>query len=505
MTRLLVGTVVGLLLAAGALPAQEGVERGRIKQVDPDKGTITLTVDGKDREVTLTDRTRVVGPGGKDIAEPLKDRALREGTPVQFRVESREGKEILVGLRVGGGGGQGSGPGADILRGKIKKLDLDRMTLVVTSDGKDRELLLTEQTNVIGAEGKDLKEKLEGFKEGVEIYFKPATRDGKEVAQGVARVDVINRRQQGQQPQPPLVKVDTSKFKPLTELGTEQYHGFKGGLYPDGKNERPAAHESAGLRLAKQVQPLDADGKPSPDGKIVLLSVGMSNTSQASDGFRRALAAEPDRNPHLVFVNGAQGGVTAARMQSADDGPGSKYWSFVDERLQQAKVTRAQVQAVWIKQADARPTEGFPAYAEKLQAKLARIVGVLAQRFPNVKLVYLSSRTYGGYATTPLNPEPYAYEGGFAVKWLIEQQIKGDPALNYDPNKGAVKAPWLSWGPYLWANGSTRRADGFSYDRDDFSPDDGTHESPSGVEKVGKLLLQFFKADSTTRSWFLKP
>jgi Cu/Ag efflux protein CusF len=500
MTRVLVGTVVGLLLWTSTLPAQQDIQRGRIKKVDADKGTITITVDGKDRDLVVTDRTHVADVAGKDVADGLKDKAFREGAPVVFKAESRDGKEVLVGLKLVGPG-QGRGPGGDILRGKIKKLDLANKTLTVTSDGKDHELLLSDETNVLGGRGKDLKERLEGFKEGVEIFFRPVMRDGKEVAAGLKRVDADNRPQP---PQTELPKVDTSKFKPLTELGTEEYHGYKGGLYPEGKNERPAAHESAGLRLAKQVQPLDADGKPSPEGKIVLMSVGMSNTAQASEGFRRALAGYPDRNPRLVFVNGSQGGVTAAMMQSAADGPGTKYWSFVDERLRQAGVSRPQVQAVWIKQADARPTQGFPGYAEKLQAELARIVGVLHERVPNLKLVYLSSRTYGGYATTPLNPEPYAYEGGFAVKWLIEQQIKGDAALNYDPAKGAVKAPWLSWGPYLWANGSTKRADGFSYERGDFSPDDGTHQSPSGQRKVGELLLQFFKTDSTTRPWFVK-
>ena len=43
----------------------------------------------------------------------------------------------------------------------------------------------------------------------------------------------------------------------------------------------------------------------------------------------------------------------------------------------------------------------------------------------------------------PGNSEPFSYESGFAVKWLVEQQLKGDPALNYDPQKGTVQAPWL--------------------------------------------------------------
>ncbi len=88
------------------------------------------------------------------------------------------------------------------------------------------------------------------------------------------------------------------------------------------------------------------------------------------------------------------------------------------------------------------------------------------------------------------------------MKWLIEQQIKGNPELNFDPKKGAVKAPWLSWGPYLWANGTTKRADDFFSEKEDFGPD-GTHHAAAGVRKMGELLLKFFENDSTTKGWFL--
>src|SRR5207248_8515088 len=113
-------------------------------------------------------------------------------------------------------------------------------------------------------------------------FFKASRQDGQEVVEGLklATGDGPPR-----QPVPP--RVNTSKLKPLTELGKEKYQGFEGGLYPGGKNERPAAHEAAGLALAKQVRPLDRDGKPSDEGRIVLLSVGMSNTAQASQGFQR--------------------------------------------------------------------------------------------------------------------------------------------------------------------------------------------------------------------------
>lgn len=301
-------------------------------------------------------------------------------------------------------------------------------------------------------------------------------------------------------------KVDDATLIPLTELEKDEYRGFRGGLYPNGKNERPASHEAAGRAISGRIQPLDAEGRPSGDGKIVLLSVGMSNTTQEFSAFKLLVDADREKNPRLVIVDGAQGGMSAARIVDPEDNAsGAKYWTTVEDRLKASGVSRAQVRAAWIKQADARPSRAFPEHAQVLREELARIVRLLHARFPNLQLVYLSSRTYGGYARTPLNPEPYAYESGFAVKWLIEQQLNGDPALNFDPGKGPVNAPWLSWGPYLWANGATQRKDGLTYEESDFVPTDGTHPSASGRQKVAGLLVQFFKTDTTARAWFLGP
>jgi hypothetical protein len=300
----------------------------------------------------------------------------------------------------------------------------------------------------------------------------------------------------------PPQESEVSGVKPLTELGKGDYKGFAGGLYPDGKNERPAAHEKAGLALAKQVQPLDREGQPSANGRIVILSVGMSNTTQEYSAFMRLADTDKQKNPMVVLVDGAQGGMSADRIAMESRRRGSQYWMMVRQLLRRSGVTRAQVQVAWIKEADPRPKEGFPKHAQRLQSELRAIVRQMHERFPNLKLVYLSSRIYGGYARSSLNPEPYAYEGGFAVKWLIEQQLKGEAALNFDPDKAEVRAPWLSWGPYLWANGTSKRKDGVFYEPNDFEQD-GTHPSPRGAHKVAKQLLHFFKTDSTTKSWFV--
>lgn len=110
----------------------------------------------------------------------------------------------------------------------------------------------------------------------------------------------------------------------------------------------------------------------------------------------------------------------------------------MDERIRRAGATAAQVQVVWLKQAEISPARlgEFPAHARVLRDNVAIILHKLKARFPNLCLAYLSSRIYAGYPTTALNPEPYAYESAFSVRWLIEAQIDNDPNLNCDATKG---------------------------------------------------------------------
>jgi hypothetical protein len=92
-----------------------------------------------------------------------------------------------------------------------------------------------------------------------------------------------------------------------------------------------------------------------------------------------------------------------------------------------------------------------------------------------------------------LSPEPIAYESAFAVKWLIEERIK-----NPSPDRSI---PWVSWGPYLWADGLTPRSDGLIWERSDFETD-GVHMSPQGALKVATILLEFFQKDTAAKRWF---
>ncbi len=285
-------------------------------------------------------------------------------------------------------------------------------------------------------------------------------------------------------------------FTPLTDPDPPVYKGQPLGLYPEG-NVRPAAHEKLGLSLAAQVIPRNAAGQADPNGKVVFLSVGMSNTTQEFTAFLALAKADPLRNPRVQAVDGAIGGKTAALIAGQPD----QYWPEVDRRIEAAQVSAAQVQVVWLKEADAGPTLPFPEHAQALQSEIQTVIGQARARFPNLKLVYLSSRIYAGYATSSLNPEPYAYESAFAVKWLIERQIKAAPEM--EASKGAF--PWLAWGPYLWADGLKPRADGLTWACTELRESDGTHPGPAAREKVARLLLDFLHSDSTARVWYVAP
>lgn len=291
---------------------------------------------------------------------------------------------------------------------------------------------------------------------------------------------------------------------PLTDLGNSPYirmdgqvTEFTGGLYPGGSNTRPAENESAGLAIASQIVPLGLDGAPEPaDGSIVMISIGMSNAQMDFQTLMDMVHRNPEINPRLTLVNGALGGQTADFWVD----PASMTWDQVDLALDRAGVSPLQVQVAWIKQTF-RQGGAFPGKALELQAALETIIHNALDRYPNLRMVFLSSRTRSFTYDRGLSPEPVAFETGFAVKWLIEAQINGDPGLNFDPSQGEVRAPFLSWGPYLWIDGLNPRSDGLTWTPQDLA-EDCTHPSASGLDKVGRMMFDFFTTDTLAAPWF---
>jgi hypothetical protein len=282
---------------------------------------------------------------------------------------------------------------------------------------------------------------------------------------------------------------------PLMDLTGGSYQGEPGGLYPNGSNSTPASHLAAGLDLARGIGPLDATGQPSPSGRYAFVSIGMSNTTQEFSAFMPLANADASRDPSLVIVDGAQGGQTAADWAN----PGCQCWTTLDNRLRQANVSAAQVAVAWVKLANRQPGEGWPTHARRLKDDTAVVLQRLKSRFANLRIAYLSSRIYAGYATTTLNPEPYAYQSGFSVRWTIEDQLNGSLTFT----GAGAQAPWIAWGPYLWADGLRARSDGLTWACSELAAD-GTHPSATGRQKVAQMLLDFVRTDATAREWYVR-
>jgi lysophospholipase L1-like esterase len=284
---------------------------------------------------------------------------------------------------------------------------------------------------------------------------------------------------------------------PLTDLVGGAYQGQPGGLYPGTRNDPPAGHLAAGLQRARAIEPLDGDGRPSASGRYAFVSIGMSNTTQEFGTFVPLANADPLKDPRLSIVDGAQGGMTAADWAN----PACSCWTELERRLRQVNLTAAQIATAWVKLADRQPSSGWPAYATTLRDETIVVLQHLKSRFANLQIAYLSSRIYAGYATTTLNPEPYAYQSGFSMRWVIEDQINGSAQLVFDGP--ASRAPWIAWGPYLWADGLRTRSDGLFWACSDFNTD-GTHPAAAGRQKVADLLIDFVHSDPTAREWYAR-
>jgi hypothetical protein len=248
-----------------------------------------------------------------------------------------------------------------------------------------------------------------------------------------------------------------------------------------------------------------------------MLAVGMSNAArefgvpgrQQPHTFIGMSLMDPSVNSsNLVMITGARSGQDAPDWEHAND---YNYNWIRDNQLLPNGVTENQVQIIWLKQAngDARTFAPLPspqADAYVLMQRLGNTLRALKTRYPNLRQVFISSRIYAGYSNDNLNPEPYAYETGFAVKWLIEAQIQQMATGVIDPHAGDLNyntvAPWIAWGPYMWANGDMPRSDGLVWLPQDFATD-GTHPFIEGQRKVASMLMNFFSQSPLTQCWFV--
>ena len=187
----------------------------------------------------------------------------------------------------------------------------------------------------------------------------------------------------------------------------EKYKGQDGGLYGAGQNGSPESHprrcqkrscqDRAGS-TRKAVHPSGTTRHKSRFDQHVECDASIFASSKSSR------MPDADKIPRAsTIADCAQGGRAMAQWVSPDRPP--LRWK---PRRRRARPCRSpkQVQIAWVKLADVRPTGELADHTGKLQKDTIAVVQNAKAMFPNLKIVYLGSRIYAGYATTPLNPEP---------------------------------------------------------------------------------------------------
>jgi hypothetical protein len=106
MSRRVLSAVAVLFVFAAFVAAAE--IKGKIIKVDAENNKITVTVDEKDQEFTLTKDTKIVGGKGGEIKDGLKskrfsEKALMKGVPATITTEKVGDKEVVKEVKLTGG------------------------------------------------------------------------------------------------------------------------------------------------------------------------------------------------------------------------------------------------------------------------------------------------------------------------------------------------------------------------------------------------------------------
>ncbi|HMU68684.1 MAG TPA: hypothetical protein PKC38_01680 [Chitinophagales bacterium] len=300
---------------------------------------------------------------------------------------------------------------------------------------------------------------------------------------------------------------DTSFHIPIVDLQTDYFGVHQGGLYPDGLNTMPAAHADSGIAIAESLLPINYDGQEDTSyGKFVFLGLG---NEAAGKIFNKFITQHDDLglgDSCMRIVNACMEEYTLHDMYGAD--ASDAYWNDVNDYLQSQNLKKKQVRAVWLMTTnydDTLITED--AYIDSVKNTYIEVIRKMKKQLPNLSLLYISGLPYGGYADTMFDgheffEEPIPYLNDFAIKAVIDAQINGDTSLIYSGED--ADAPWIAWGPNVWADGRNLRA----YDNlrwlcpgDYASGDNGIMLSGTGQTKVADRLYTFLTSEPTTLPW----
>lgn len=300
---------------------------------------------------------------------------------------------------------------------------------------------------------------------------------------------------------------DSTGMIPLNDLGTGYYLDYEGGLFKEGSNSPTAAHLDKGKKIANNLKKRDDFGNiDEANGTIMMIGMGASVASDAFNTFRDTMLAQdwPGVNPCLevksVFIGGKD-------MGDILD-PDQNYWGTFQDRLDAKFIDPDQVQVAWMLMQSEATTHDVESYVTYVIGQYKLILADMLDEMPNLRIVFLSGMHYTGY-TAPSHErydamvEPKGYWGNLAIRELINQQMDGDPDLDFE---GADrKVPYITWGPYFWADGTNPRADGLSWSCEEFRSDStggGFHLKEEYQYKEGDMIYDFLTTNDVAKLFF---
>lgn len=295
---------------------------------------------------------------------------------------------------------------------------------------------------------------------------------------------------------------------PLVDLGVGYYMGYQGGLFPGGSNTDPNPHLNNGKNISKAIKPLNASGIVDYiNGEVSLIGIG---PSVASDPYNEWKETQndldwPGVNPCLNVKGNFIGGKSVADMLDID----GTYWASFLAGLDSKNIDPLQVQVAWMLLVSSTDSNDVNYYVDTVTNQYIQVLHNLQTLCPNLQEVFISGIHYTGY-TSPEHKrydyliEPYGYWSNLVVKNVISLQINGDTRLTYS-GVGKV-APFITWGPYFWADGVTPRAyDGLLWSCDNFRDDTiggGFHLKDTFKFKEGDLIDSFFINNPVAKIWY---
>ena len=88
--------VASILILCVVAVAAEKTEKGKIKKVDADKNTITVTIGDKDKTLDIGKDVKFVDAKGENLKEGIKSPALKEGTEVEVTCDVKDDKATCL-------------------------------------------------------------------------------------------------------------------------------------------------------------------------------------------------------------------------------------------------------------------------------------------------------------------------------------------------------------------------------------------------------------------------